>query len=301
MRIVPSVAIAVGLVGVLHVLVVAPAFAQETPACGTGVIGCPGASPRDHAVDLAATRHVNFEHIASGGGARGGSSALPCVYEAVPGDFERERILANQSVIPMRAAFYYLSCPERRYLRWYLPGTGDPVADGVLTEIVQQAFDTIVAPLPVLALSPPDDRAHLVGMPSWLAIDVAGFEAISGSVAAGEVGVTGWLVPVRVEWTMGDGESVTCPGPGNRYDPAVAFEAQAAECSYTYTHTPGHFFGDVAAVSYQIAARVMFDAGYEVTGPVLPGTYALGEVAGPWSSADLAVNEWRAVRTTPSR
>jgi len=195
--------------------------------------------------------------------------------------------------------FYYLACPERRYLRWYVPGSGDPVADGLLTELVQHAFDTIEATQPVLALSPPHDRAHLVGMPSWLAIDGAGFEQITGSVAAGTVGVTAWLQPLRVEWSLGNGDTITCPGAGNRYDPAVAFEAQSPECSYTYTHTPRHFFADAAAASYQIAARVMFDAGYQVTGPVLPGTYSLGEVAGPWSGADLAVNEWRAVRTAP--
>ena len=37
--------------------------------------------------------------------------------------------------------------------------------------------------------------------------------------------------------TMGDGETVTCDGPGTPYDPAVADDAQSTECSHVYQDT----------------------------------------------------------------
>ncbi len=36
---------------------------------------------------------------------------------------------------------------------------------------------------------------------------------------------------------MGDGETITCDGPGTPYDPAVADEAQSTACSHVYQDT----------------------------------------------------------------
>jgi hypothetical protein len=40
--------------------------------------------------------------------------------------------------------------------------------------------------------------------------------------------------PQRVDWSMGDGNSVTCTGAGTAYDPARTPDEQHTDCSYTY-------------------------------------------------------------------
>jgi hypothetical protein len=240
-------------------------------------------------------RTISLDRITSGERSSGSGGPPPCSFSWPEEGFERERVLADNSAVPMPARFFYLTCDEQRYLRWFVPGQGDPVADGLLVEWVQEAFDRIDATMPALALSPSADRAHLTGMPSWLAVDPAAFVRIEGSVSAGEVTITAFLEPQRVEWQMGDGsELISCPGAGNTYSPD-----DEPECSHTYVSTPYDHFRDANATTYPISARVVYEAGYTVTGPIAPGTYSLQEIPGPETAHDLLVQQVQAVRVAP--
>ena len=52
--------------------------------------------------------------------------------------------------------------------------------------------------------------------------------------SVGPVSATAVATPVAVTWTMGDGGSTTCDGPGTPYDAGVAPSEQSTSCSYTY-------------------------------------------------------------------
>ena len=66
---------------------------------------------------------------------------------------------------------------------------------------------------------------------------------MTASASAGGVSVTATAEPVSVMWSMGDGGSVTCRGPGTPYpsDPSVHPPLLSPTCGYTYgrpTATP---------------------------------------------------------------
>jgi hypothetical protein len=227
----------------------------------------------------------------SAGGATAGGAV--CGYEPVSDAFDRDRDVVDQSGIPLEARFYRVVCGDTGYLRWYVPGESDPVEDGVITEIVQEAFDRIDARLPQLALTPGVDGVHITGLASWLAVDPAGWERIEGSVDAGGISVTAWLDPMETIWEVGDGASLVCEGPGSVYDPQVALAQQDDSCSHTFAAVAG-------SGGWEVTARVVYAAGYEVMGvPGLEGVYELGAVDGPSTTVELDVREYRAVRVGP--
>jgi hypothetical protein len=52
---------------------------------------------------------------------------------------------------------------------------------------------------------------------------------------------TGWATavahPVGITWSTGDGQTLTCGGPGTAYDPALPSAWQATYCSHTFART----------------------------------------------------------------
>jgi hypothetical protein len=46
--------------------------------------------------------------------------------------------------------------------------------------------------------------------------------------------------PSKVLWTMGDGTTVTCDGPGTPYNPSIPDADQSTDCSHTYQHDGAH-------------------------------------------------------------
>jgi hypothetical protein len=275
-------------------LLAVPAAAD--PDCGGIVRDC------DYSAETSLSGVVMGARSVSPGGSAGTSwnaasqvrgEASACGYEPVSDAFDRDRDVVDQSGIPLEARFYRVVCGDTGYLRWYVPGESDPVEDGVITEIVQEAFDRIDARLPQLALTPGVDGVHITGLASWLAVDPAGWERIEGSVDAGGISVTAWLDPMETIWEVGDGASLVCEGPGSVYDPQVALAQQDDSCSHTFAAVAG-------SGGWEVTARVVYAAGYEVMGvPGLEGVYELGAVDGPSTTVELDVREYRAVRVGP--
>jgi hypothetical protein len=241
-------------------------------------------------------RTVDLSGVSAGSGSgsgSGGSSVSVCSYEPVWASFDRQRDLVDDTAIPMPARFFRLECGERQYLRWWVPGESDPVGDGVVSELVQEAVDRIEAVVPELELTPPVSGIHLTGLASWLAVSEATFAPVVGSVSSGPVTVSAWLEPVETRWVTGDGGELVCSGRGSVFDPDWPLEVQerVAECRYVFASIPGEGAG------WEVSAMVVYRAGYEVSGiPGLEGTFDLGVVEGPEQTVTLDVREYRAVR-----
>ena len=122
--------------------------------------------------------------------------------------------------------------------------------------LAQQALDYNRLPLPGVDMSPPAKSDQLVNLETWLWVDPAAFQPVSASAAAGGVAVTTTASPERVTWDMGNGDRVTCAGPGTPYDPSKPASAQQTSCSYTYRQSsagqPGGAFPVTATVSWQV-------------------------------------------------
>ena len=61
----------------------------------------------------------------------------------------------------------------------------------------------------------------------------------------------------RVEWDMGDGEIVTCDGPGRVYERRFAERPDATDCSHTYRHSsstqPDHAYPITATIAWDVS------------------------------------------------
>jgi hypothetical protein len=266
----------------------AAALASSGPACDESDWQCPRGERSDAAVVFGAT-HVDTTRAVGGSSAPVSGGVSVCSFESVWEGFDRHRDIVDESGIPLPARFYRMVCGGTGFLRWYVPGESDPVADGVLTEIVQEAFDRIDARLPGWRLTPDVGGVHLTGLATFLAVDADDWATLVGEVEAGPLRVRAWLEPVETNWTL-DGATQVCSGPGSVYDPTQTLAQQDTACVHTFTQTEG---GDVAV-------SVVYRAGYEVSGVEgLEGSFELGVVEGPEITASLDVREIRAVRVAP--
>ncbi|MGH9244379.1 MAG: hypothetical protein ACRD29_08685 [Acidimicrobiales bacterium] len=78
----------------------------------------------------------------------------------------------------------------------------------------------------------PDRRVNqLVTLPTWLWVPADAWVPQSATASiAGLISATATATPDHVRWSMGDGVSLTCPGPGTPYAAGAS-----TDCSHTYT------------------------------------------------------------------
>jgi hypothetical protein len=106
-----------------------------------------------------------------------------------------------------------------------------PAADPYAVAL--EAENSIELPKPDIHVNPP--RTAVVNLPTWLWTDASNWHAYSVSASIGSVSATAVATPVSIRWSMGDGGTVTCTGPGTSFDPQVSAKAQVTDCSYDYS------------------------------------------------------------------
>ncbi|MHB1009870.1 MAG: hypothetical protein ACYC1E_11675, partial [Propionibacteriaceae bacterium] len=86
---------------------------------------------------------------------------------------------------------------------------------------------TAVAQMGLQAISigivpePLPGRVGIIGLPTWMWVDhptETTMGPISRTATAGGHSVTATARVTRIVWSMGDGSTVTCTGPGTRYE-----------------------------------------------------------------------------------
>lgn len=102
------------------------------------------------------------------------------------------------------------------------------------TELAIQALNRTPLPPPDMAMAPGGNIPQLVNLATFLWIDPAQWVPQTASASAGGVTSTVTAVPERVVFDMGQGDSVTCEGPGLPYDPNLSDDAQPSDCKFTY-------------------------------------------------------------------
>ncbi len=120
-------------------------------------------------------------------------------------------------------------------------------------------------------LSPPPPRIHtspravtglLVHTPTWLWLSPAYWRTYTQTVSLLGVTVTMNATPTHVTWKMGNGDRITCIGPGN---PWLGGSGEVGStCSYTYRHSSAQRPGG----RYRITATVTFVGTFVTTGLV---------------------------------
>lgn len=130
------------------------------------------------------------------------------------------------------------------------PG-GPPVDPAALA---QQALQHTPLPTPQIGMAPDPSIPQLVNLATFLWIPAAQWQPQTASASAGGVTSTVTARPERVIWDMGQGDSVTCDGPGAPYDPSLSDDAQPSDCRFTYpassASAPGQTFTVTATVEW---------------------------------------------------
>jgi hypothetical protein len=153
----------------------------------------------------------------------------------------------------------------------------DPVA------LAQQAVKQLAFGSPTIEMSPPAGSPQLVGVATWLWIDPGAWGTLTASASAGPVTTTATATPSKVVWNMGDGDTVTCGGPGTPYSPSDP--NASTDCSYTWPQ----------AGSFTVTATVYWSVTWTATGATGGGN--LGIQAGPPAAVQVAVTESQAINT----
>ncbi|WP_017587169.1 hypothetical protein [Nocardiopsis ganjiahuensis] len=101
---------------------------------------------------------------------------------------------------------------------------------------LQETMASFELPEPQIATSPGTDSLVLVNTPLWLWVEPETWDAESVSAQLGSASLTVTAAPVRTAWSMGDGTTVECEGPGTPFDPAAHDAASASpDCGHVYT------------------------------------------------------------------
>ena len=80
-------------------------------------------------------------------------------------------------------------------------------------------------------------RVGIIGLPTWMWVDnptETTLGPISRTASAGGYSVTAIARVSRIVWSMGDGTSVTCTGPGTRYEDRFG-KTPSPTCGHRYS------------------------------------------------------------------
>lgn len=158
--------------------------------------------------------------------------------------------------------------------------------------VAQQAVSELALPTGTIGMAPPTSRDQLVHVASWLWIDRATWRPATATATAGPVIATATAMPVKVVWNMGDGDQVTCNGPGTPYDSSQP--SATTDCSYTW---PESSAGQPDGV-FEVTATVYWQVTWTAAGA--PGGGNLGAVAGPPARAAVGVAEAQGINNQAS-
>jgi len=121
-------------------------------------------------------------------------------------------------------------------------------------ELAEQARSQLRLPSPVIASSPAGTQ--LVRLPTWLWVDRAVWQPRSATASVPGVSVTATATPTSVSWSMGDGATVTCAGPGTPFPAGGDPEAASPDCGYTFHRSSASAAGERFPATATVRWRV---------------------------------------------
>ena len=149
-----------------------------------------------------------------------------------------------------------------RYTITYGPGDIVPYSPPTTKEITSMARGLLNPPPPRIHTSPRASSGLLVHTPTWLWLSPSYWRTYTRMVSLPGLTVTMNATPTHVTWNMGNGERITCLGPGN---PWLGGSGEfGSTCSYTYRHSSARKPGG----RYKISATVTFVGTFISTGLV---------------------------------
>ena len=140
------------------------------------------------------------------------------------------------------------------------------LADGdVAASLGQQAVAMLRLPAPRIRLSPQPPAPQLVNLPTWYWVDTSSWGRRTATAEAGGLSATATATPVRVTWLTGDGDRVTCSGPGTAWKPGMDPLGEPP-CGHSYRRPSADRPGGELVVRATVTWQVTWIATGGVTG-----------------------------------
>lgn len=174
------------------------------------------------------------------------------------------------------------------------PGTSATPGTNTVTTpppvvVAQQAVKQLDLPTTTINMAPPITSPQLVNVSTWLWLDSATWKPYTATASIAGVAATATATPQKVVWNMGDGNTVTCDGPGTPYDPSMP--NATSNCTYIWAAPSNAEPGG----TYDVSATTEWSVTWTAVGAAGGGN--LGIVAGPAAHAAIEVTESQAINT----
>jgi hypothetical protein len=121
--------------------------------------------------------------------------------------------------------------------------------------------------------APGPDYHTYVNYKNWLWIPSEQWHDVGVSLTVGGATVSLQATPTRVDWDMGDGQTVSCAGPGRKWRDGMSEDAPT-DCSHTYASLKNPD-GD----TWPVSARISYAVTWSCTGNCSSGSGHLGDVS----------------------
>jgi hypothetical protein len=218
-----------------------------------------------------------------------------CTYVVPPAQIQQELGAGGQTpgqwVFPVGCGGPSITNPAAPFWVTNAQTAAAPVNPVNPAALAQQALSKLPLAAPSIEMAPPTSADQLVNVSTWMWINAGAWQSLSATAAVGPVSATATATPVEVVWNMGDGDQITCHGPGTPYNPSDP--NATSNCSYTWSQSSvGQPDG-----AYEVTATVYWQVAWTATGA--PGGGNLGQVAGPAARVAVRVAESQAVNTAP--
>lgn len=243
---------------------------------------------------------------ASGGGSTGGGAVTMCTpaggqpgalnWRRVPDDLLTTE--QQQQAAAEQGGWYWKYCGDQPDVKvvgtsngavWFPAGGGAPVDARALAS---EALERTPLPAPGIRMSPQPPVPLLVGLPTYLWVDPAGWGARTASATAGGITSTVTAMPDLVVWDMGEGDVVECRGPGRPPGPSAVDPGGAGACTFTYPFSSARS-GDG---NFTVTATVRWQATWTASGAA--GGGSLGTVERS-ATTTVRVAEIQALNANP--
>ena len=217
----------------------------------------------------------------------GGSSDPPPPCSYVPADPSVAAAMGPGG--PGPGTWYFTNCEfsglyASPYPPIWVPAGAAPGSAPSVPTLIQQAKGQATLATPSVQLNPPGDQ--IVNYRSWLWVPRVEWSVVTASATAGGVTATVTAAPEKVVFSMGDGDSVTCDGPGVTYDSSKPADQQSTYCSYIWRTSSASEPGE----EYRVTATIYYAVTTAVHGAANP-TPNLGIVASPAGEMPVRVAE----------
>ena len=140
-----------------------------------------------------------------------------------------------------------------------------------------------------IEMAPPAAATQLVNLSSWIWLSAQTWKTYTATASIDGVSASATATPEEVVWNMGDGDSVTCDGPGTPYE--ASQPSATTDCSYTWTAPSSSEPGGV----YDVSATTKWQVTWTAVGAA--GGGSLGLVSGPAAHIEVRVAESEAINT----